>query len=36
MFHFSKPATAGDWLVHIAGAFVAIFFIWRMLRVCVL
>ena len=24
MFNFGKPKTAGDWVVHIAGAIVAI------------
>jgi len=36
MFNFGKPKTAGDWLVHIAGAIVAIFLIWWMLRMYVL
>ena len=36
MFNFGKPKTAGDWIVHIAGAIVAIFLIWWMLRVYVL
>jgi hypothetical protein len=36
MFNFGKPKTIGDWVVHIAGAIVAIFLIWWMLRVYVL
>jgi hypothetical protein len=36
MFNFGKPKTAGDWIVHIAGAIVAIFLVWWMLRVYVL
>ncbi len=36
MFNFGKPKTVGDWIVHIAGAIVAIFLIWWMLRVYVL
>jgi len=36
MFNFGKPRTAGDWLVHIAGAILAIFLIWWMLRMYVL
>jgi hypothetical protein len=36
MFNFGKPKTAGDWLVHIAGAIVAIFLVWWMLRMYVL
>gem|GEM_PF-4622879 len=36
MFNFGKPKTAGDWMVHIAGAIVAIFLVWWMLRVYVL
>jgi hypothetical protein len=36
MFNFGKPQTAGDWIVHIAGAIVAIFLIWWMLRMFVL
>jgi hypothetical protein len=36
MFNFGKPKTAGDWIVHIAGAIVAIFLIWWMLRTYVL
>ena len=35
MFNFGKPKTAGDWLVHIAGAIVALFLVWWMLRVYV-
>jgi hypothetical protein len=36
MFNFGKPKTAGDWIVHVAGAIVAIFLIWWMLRIYVL
>jgi len=36
MFNFGRPKTAGDWIVHIAGAIVAIFLIWWMLRMYVL
>jgi hypothetical protein len=36
MFNFGKPKTAGDWIVHIAGALVAILLVWWMLRMYVL
>jgi hypothetical protein len=36
MFNFGKPKTAGDWIVHVAGAVVAIFLVWWMLRMYVL
>jgi hypothetical protein len=36
MFNFGKPKTAGDWIVHIAGAIIAIFLVWWMLRMYVL
>jgi hypothetical protein len=36
MYNFGKPKTAADWIVHIAGAVVAIFLVWWMLRVYVL
>jgi hypothetical protein len=36
VFNFGKPKTLGDWIVHIAGAIVAIFLVWWMLRVYVL
>jgi hypothetical protein len=36
MFNFGKPKTTGDWMVHIAGAIVAIFLVWWMLRMYVL
>ena len=36
MFNFGKPKTAADWIVHIAGAIVAIFLVWWMLRMYVL
>lgn len=36
MFNFGRPKTAGDWIVHIAGAIVAMLLIWWMLRMYVL
>jgi hypothetical protein len=36
MFNFGKPKTAADWIIHIAGAIVAIFLVWWMLRMYVL
>jgi hypothetical protein len=36
MFNFGKPKTPSDWIVHVAGAIVAIFLVWWMLRVYVL
>jgi hypothetical protein len=36
MFNFGKPKTVGDWIVHIAGAIVALFLVWWMLRLYVL
>jgi hypothetical protein len=36
VFNFGSPKTPGDWLVHLAGAIVAIFLVWWMLRVYVL
>jgi hypothetical protein len=36
MFNFGQPKTAGDWIVHIAGAIIALFLVWWMLRVYVL
>jgi len=36
MFNFGKPKTAGEWIVHIAGAIVAILLVWWMLRMYVL
>jgi hypothetical protein len=36
VFNFGKPKTAGDWIVHVAGAVVALFLVWWMLRVYVL
>jgi hypothetical protein len=35
MFNFGKPKTAGDWIVHVAGAIVAIFLVWWVLRMYV-
>ena len=29
--NFGRPKTAGDWIVHIAGAIVAIYLVWWML-----
>jgi hypothetical protein len=34
VFNLGKPKTGGDWIVHIAGAIVAIFLVW-MLRLYV-
>jgi hypothetical protein len=36
MFNFGKPKTAGDWIVHILGAALAIFLVWWLLRLYVL
>jgi len=36
MFNFGRPKTVGDWVVHVAGALVAIFLVWWMLRMYVL
>ena len=36
VFNFGRPKTAGDWIVHIAGAIIAIFLVWWMLRLYVL
>jgi len=36
MFNFGKPKTTGDWIVHIAGAVVALLLVWWMLRMYVL
>lgn len=36
MFNFGQPKAAGDWIVHIAGAIIALFLVWWMLRVYVL
>ena len=36
VFNFGKPKTVGDWIVHIAGAIIAIFLVWWMLRLYVL
>jgi hypothetical protein len=36
VFNFGKPKTVGDWIVDVAGAIVALFLIWWMLRVYVL
>ena len=36
MFNFGQPKTVGDWIVHIAGAVIALFLVWWMLRVYVL
>lgn len=36
MFNFGQPKTTGDWIVHIAGAIIALFLVWWMLRVYVL
>jgi hypothetical protein len=36
MFNFGQPKTVGDWIVHIAGAIIALFLIWWMLRIYIL
>jgi len=36
MFNFGKPKTAGDWIVLIVGAALAVFLVWWMLRLYVL
>jgi hypothetical protein len=36
MFNFGKPKTAGDWIVYIAGAVVAILLVCCMLRTYIL
>jgi hypothetical protein len=36
VFNFGKPKTMGDWIVHVAGAIVALFLVWWMLRLYVL
>jgi hypothetical protein len=36
MFNFGNPKTAGDWIVHILGAALAIFLVWWLLRLYVL
>ena len=36
VFNFGKPKTVGDWIVHVAGAVVALFLVWWMLRSYVL
>jgi hypothetical protein len=36
VFNLGSPKTDGDWIVHIAGAIVAIFLVWWMLRLYVL
>jgi hypothetical protein len=35
-FNLGNPKTGSDWIVHIAGAIVAIFLVWWMLRLYVL
>jgi hypothetical protein len=35
VFNLGKPKTAGQWIVHIALVFVALFLVWWMLRVYV-
>jgi hypothetical protein len=32
MFNFGKPKTAGDWLVHVIGAFIALFLVWWLIH----
>ncbi|HEY4959935.1 MAG TPA: hypothetical protein VII29_03655, partial [Terriglobales bacterium] len=36
VFNFGNPKTVGDWMVHVAGAVVALFLVWWMLRAYVL
>jgi len=36
MFNFGNPKTPGQWIGHIAGALIALFLIWWMLRLFVL
>jgi len=36
VFNFGKPKTVGDWIVHVAGAIVALLLVWWMLRSYVL
>lgn len=36
MFNFGKPKTGADWLVHVAGAIVALFLVWWLLRLYIL
>jgi hypothetical protein len=33
MFNFGRPKTAGDWIVHVLGALVALFLIWWLVSV---
>lgn len=32
MFNFGKPKTAGDWLVHVVGAVIALFLVWWLIH----
>jgi hypothetical protein len=32
MFNFGRPRTAGDWVVHVISALIALFLIWWMLH----
>jgi hypothetical protein len=32
MFNFGKPKTAGEWIINILGAVVALFLVWWLLR----
>jgi hypothetical protein len=32
MFNFGKPKTAGDWLVHLIGALIALFLVWWLIH----
>jgi hypothetical protein len=36
MFNFGKPRTAGDWIVHVLGAVVALFLVWWLLHMYVM
>jgi hypothetical protein len=36
VFNFGRPKTAGDWIVHVVGAIIALFLVWWLLRVYIL
>ncbi len=36
VFNFGRPKTSGQWIVHVAGAIVALFLVWWVLRLFVL
>jgi hypothetical protein len=35
MFNFGKPKSAGDWIVHVIGAVIALFLVWWMMHMFV-